>query len=367
MIKSRGLGLGPFGQWFNRHETWADQAKAWTNYLARSSHMLQQGKFVADVVYYYGEDSNITALYGNKLPDVPEGYGYDFVNADALVNLLAVKDGRLVTPSGMSYQVLVLGDHARKMSLPVLRKIRELVKAGATISGVKPESTPSLRDDQTEFKNIVDEVWGSDNPRVCTGKALSEVLPALHIAPDFAYTKPQEVKKLLYVHRKLQDGDIYWVNNRNDRKETVGASFRVTDKIPNIWHPETGKTEPASYAIANGTTRVSLPLQPHDAVFVVFSSPATESTVTLPPTTEQELATVGGTWKVAFEPNRGAPSNATFGKLTSWTESADPGVKYFPVRQPIPIHCRFRQAGFEIKKAIYGWTWARWKIWRRLS
>ena len=43
-------------------ETWAEMAKPWTTYLARSSYMLQQGKFVADIVYFYGEDSNITAL-----------------------------------------------------------------------------------------------------------------------------------------------------------------------------------------------------------------------------------------------------------------------------------------------------------------
>src|SRR5207237_9877398 len=52
--KIPGLGLGPFGQWFTRHETWAENAKVWTDYLSRSSYMLQQGKFIADVVYYYG-------------------------------------------------------------------------------------------------------------------------------------------------------------------------------------------------------------------------------------------------------------------------------------------------------------------------
>ena len=41
--KIPGLGLGPFGQWFTRHETWAEQAKPWTTYLARSCYMLQQG------------------------------------------------------------------------------------------------------------------------------------------------------------------------------------------------------------------------------------------------------------------------------------------------------------------------------------
>ncbi|MDQ3846770.1 MAG: discoidin domain-containing protein, partial [Bacteroidota bacterium] len=83
--KIPGLGLGSVGQWFNRHETWAGQAKAWTDYLSRSSYLLQQGTFVADIVYYYGEDNNITALFGKKLPDVPEGYNYDFINADALL------------------------------------------------------------------------------------------------------------------------------------------------------------------------------------------------------------------------------------------------------------------------------------------
>ncbi|MFI5156803.1 MAG: glycosyl hydrolase, partial [Chitinophagales bacterium] len=92
--KIPGLGLFIFGQWFNRHETWAEQAKAWTGYLARSSYLLQQGKFVADIIYFYGEDNNITSLFGGKLPAIPEGYNYDFVNADALIHLLTVRDGK---------------------------------------------------------------------------------------------------------------------------------------------------------------------------------------------------------------------------------------------------------------------------------
>ncbi len=105
--KIPGLGLGPFGQWFTRHETWAEQAAPWLTYLARSSYMLQQGKFVADVVYFYGEDNNITSLFNSKLPDIPEGYNYDFVNADALVNVLSVRDGLIGTPGGTNYRVCI--------------------------------------------------------------------------------------------------------------------------------------------------------------------------------------------------------------------------------------------------------------------
>jgi len=126
-----GVGLGPFGEWFTRHETWAEQASAWVTYLARSSFLLQQGRFVADVLYYYGEDSNVTALFREKAPPVPAGYNFDYVNADALVHLLSVVDGALATPSGMRYRVLALDPNSRNMSLPVLRKIRDLVTAGA--------------------------------------------------------------------------------------------------------------------------------------------------------------------------------------------------------------------------------------------
>src|SRR6202165_861261 len=126
--KKPGLGLGPFGQWFTRNETWAEQAKVWTTYLARNSYLLQQGQFVADILYYYGEDSNLTALFLNKGPDIPEGYNFDYINADAPIHLLTMDNGQLATPSGMRYRVLALDPFSQHMSLPVLRKIRDLVQ-----------------------------------------------------------------------------------------------------------------------------------------------------------------------------------------------------------------------------------------------
>jgi len=75
--KAPGLTLGPFGQWFNRNETWAEQAGPWIDYLARSSYMLQQGRFAADLVYFYGEDSNLTAIFAHTAPDIPAGYAFE--------------------------------------------------------------------------------------------------------------------------------------------------------------------------------------------------------------------------------------------------------------------------------------------------
>ena len=108
------------------------------------------------------------------------------------------------------------------------------------------------------------------------------MLSFLNILPDFSYNKPHANTKLLYVHRKLADRDLYWVNNRNTIAEDVEATFRIAGKLPEIWHAETGKSEPASYTIADGVTKVPLHLQPNDAVFVIFKGKAVNASVTLP-------------------------------------------------------------------------------------
>jgi hypothetical protein len=329
--KIPGLGLGPFGQWFNRHETWSEMALPWTTYLARSSFMLQRGRFVADILYYYGEDSNVTALFGDKMPDLPTGYNYDFASSDVVLSRLAVKDGRIVTPTGMSYRLLALDANCRHLPLAVLRKIRDLVGAGAVLVGSKPVDSPSLADDQAEFQVIAGELWGGDfgQGRVFGSSTVGEALAAIGATTDFSYTKTSPDTDLAFVHRALSDGDIYWVVNRNSRQESVEASFRVTGREPELWHAETGAVEPASYLVANGRTVVPLRLSPDDAVFVVFRKAAASPVRALPDPVEKELARITGPWEVAFQPGRGAPASARFETLSSWSESPDPGIKYF--------------------------------------
>ncbi len=334
--KRPGLSLGPFGQWFTRLETWAEIAKPWVSYLARSSYMLQQGKFAADVVYYYGEDSNITALFGAERPDIPAGYNFDFASSDVLLHRLEVANGRIITPSGMSYRLLALDANARHMPLAVLRKIRDLVNAGAVVSGPKPTDSPSLADSQAEFQALAGGLWCSDHGvcsagkgKIYAGETPGEALEALGVTPDFDYTKPESDTLLLYVHRHLADGESYWVDNRQARPEAVDASFRVTGKAPELWHPQTGEIEPASYRMEGGRTIVPLRLEPSETVFVVFRKAASAPSRRLPVPVETALATVEGPWRVAFQPDRGAPAEITLDRLDSWTENADAGVKYF--------------------------------------
>jgi hypothetical protein len=235
----------------------------------------------------------------------------------------------------MRYRVLALDPHSKHMSLPVLRKIRDLVQAGAVVCGPKPTDTPSLSDDPKEFRNIANELWGSGagnsvgKGKVYSDQKLVDVLAAIHVDPDFDYTKPESDANLLFVHRKLADGDLYFVDNRNDRNQALDATFRVDGKEAELWHADTGVTEPASFRITGGRTIVPLGLEPWGTVFVVFRKPATASSRSLAATTDDAIATVEGPWDVSFQPDRGAPPKITLDKLTSWSENPDDGVKYF--------------------------------------
>ena len=326
--KIPGLGLSIYGQWFNRHETWAEQARAWTDYLARSSYMLQQGKFVADIVYYYGEDNNITSLFGQQLPDIPEGYNYDFINPQALINLLEVDSGNLVTPSGMNYRMLVLDENTRRMSFPVLQKLVKLANAGAVIVGKRPDKKAGMQGEQEEFNRLVKDIWALGKSNIRENESIQQVLGSLKLTPDFTYSSETDVE-VLHVHRKVEDTDIYWVNSRSDQAELISATFRVSGKKPEIWHPETGEKSDASYSIQDGMTTVSLDLKPNDAVFVVFEQPTKEHKVELPWKDGKEIRTVEGPWNIAFQAERGAPESAVFDELNSYTENQDKRIKYF--------------------------------------
>ena len=334
--KVPGIGLGIYGQWFNRHETWAELARPWMTYLARSSYMLQQGEFVADVAYLYGQDANITQLFAVQGPEVPAGYNFDYVNSDVVLHRLSVKNGRLLTPGGTSYRVLGLDSSTRRMTLPVLRKLRELVSDGAVVVGPMPVDSPSLSDDQAEFETIAGQLFGSGTGdhsygkgRVFAGQTLAEALRKLNVTPDFEIRAGQPGTDLLFTHRHISDGDIYWVNNRNNRAETVTAAFRVAGKAPELWHADTGKIEPASYRIADNRTIVPLRLGPNEAVFVVFRRNAGVPSRNIPLSIETTVAGIEGPWTVQFQSGRGAPAEADFENLVSWTESNDLGVKYF--------------------------------------
>ena len=163
-------GLCPlWGVITDRNITWWGQSHAFWNYLARCSYLLQQGQYVADVCYYRGEGIPYWMCIEPAL--IPTGYSYDEFNAETLLTRMSVKDGKIVLPDGMSYRLLVLPDETH-MTPHILRKIAELVEAGATVVGSRPVQSPSLTDDpacDAKVRGLADKVWGA-----CDGRDVKE-------------------------------------------------------------------------------------------------------------------------------------------------------------------------------------------------
>ena len=329
-----GLSLAIFGQYFNRNETWAGMARPWVDYMARSAWMLQQGRFYADVAYFYGEEAPLVSLYKAGQPaDAPRRHAYDFVNADALATALSVRDGDLVAKSGARYRLLFLGGSSSRMTLATLRRLHALAAQGATIVGRAPLASPGLADDPAAYKALLARMWsGAPTTRVGKGRVVNgadveAVLATLGQAPDVEHDAAGDTP-LLFVHRRLDDGDAYFIVNRTDKALATEARFNVRGKAPEFWHADSGRSEPASYRADGKRTAVPLALGPNESVFVVFRRPAAAPSLTVPAAAWSQAATLEGGWQLAFD-GLGAAAPIRGGALGSLAASADPRVKYF--------------------------------------
>lgn len=336
--KVPGLSLGSVGQYFNRHDTWADMAKPWVDYMARSSFLLQQGHGHADIAYFYGEETPIAQQFETEVPDhLPVRFGYDFVNAAVLADRLTVEAGDLVVkaPGAGRYRALFLGGTSQRMTLSTLRRIADLAEAGALVIGERPSGSPNLSDDNSAFQALADRLWrGGAETRVGKGRVVRGTDPdmallAAGVPADFDYAKPQPDSRLLFAHRRLADGDIYFVSNRQSRAERIEARFAVTGKRPELWNAVTGSVTPLSYRIDGQQTVVPLDLGSQEAAFVVFREPTRvrASTVKAPPL--RMLATLDLPWQVSFQTGRGAPEAVEMATLSPLQTHAEQGIRYF--------------------------------------
>lgn len=365
------------GTHMNPNVTWWEQSGAFLGYLDRCQYLLQQGTFVADVLYYYGDNvPNFVRLKKTDPAGALPGYDYDVIDEEALLARVRAEKGRLVLPDGLSYRVLVLP--ARDSISPAaLRKVAKLVEAGATVIGPRPAHATGLQGDE-EVAALARRLWGAGTlsaagrravgkGRVLWGCTARQALAADHVPPDFEFAASADAR-LDYIHRSLPDGEIYFVCSQGERAEDVRCTFRVAGRAPELWLPDTGeiRSQPAYDFTPDGRTVVPLHFDPYGSVFVVFRRPARPERIVAArkdgrPAAGLDLAggdggqvtltawdagryelrradgrrltaavaglpapqTLEGPWTVHF------PDPVTFEKLVSWTERPEEKVKYF--------------------------------------
>lgn len=363
------------GEHFNANNTWWKQSGPMLKYMARCSYLMQQGDFVADACFYYGDkapnmvpprriDPNIKPKYtldkclhcGKDLTvnfrSLGKGYGYDYIDANSIIKRMKFdpKTGHLVV-GNMRYKVMVLSDHDH-ICMDVLEKIQELVKQGASIVGsIRPIRTNSLTgypNADSQVEGITGEFWPvSDSEKNATGRAFGkgrvytdmtsrQVLAQMGVKQDFTVLKGGSQEgplRIDYIHRRTDNADVYFVCNSAKVTKIVTCKFRDANGRAEVWHPVTGEIYSANVVSRNddGSCDVVLELPAFGSAFVVFrrDGQAPKKTDGLFANVSAPRITLNGKWTVKFQSDRLAPESVQFDKLTDWTTSNVDGIKYF--------------------------------------
>ncbi len=363
MVAQAASGVKPGYTWrdvgmeFPRTMTYWPMGKVWIDYLNRCHHLLQEGEFVADFLYFHGNRGPVAMpAKFHMRPGKPGGYDCDLVNAHALLTRASAKDKMVSFPGGPSYRYLVLREGNTDALTPaVLKKILELVSAGVTLVGNPPERNfgyegfPASDDD---FKKLREKIWGR-NPgssgmrtvgsgRVIWGASLQDLVNQDRLAPDVEIVAdaataalPESVMSGLmnpgfdYVHRKIGKMDVYFVANLRNAKAAGDFTFR-SDGKPQIWNAVDGSIQnmPDHTAVGDKRVRVSLNFEARQSLFVVFGSRenADGNYHNNHMVIDHEIS---GPWNVAFDKEWGGPASIQFDRLTDWKDHENNGVKYY--------------------------------------
>lgn len=337
------------GAQFGRHLTWWNMSDAYMKYLTRCQYLLRRGRFHADALYFYGEGvpNYVTSKFA-MTPPLPRGYDCDSIDAEALIERLTVKNGRLRLPDGMTYRCLVMPQRQWTsppgsifmseddvmpgrgnglpvgITLPVLQKLKQLSEAGAAIIGPVPARALGLAED-AGIANAARSV------RTVESRTLEEFFAQQRLAPDFECDAWKSGANVDFIHRTDGGMEIYFISNQENRELETGCVFRVTGKQPELLDPLSGAIrELTEFHTAGGRTSVPIRFAPRQSFFVLFRKAASVSN------TGQKnfpilhtVMEVGGAWELSFDPRWGGPEKVVFERLEDWTKRPEEGIRYY--------------------------------------
>jgi hypothetical protein len=380
-----GMTLDGVGLYFQRDQTWFKQSKAWIDYLTRCQALLQMGKPVVDIAVFTGEEvprrsilpdrlvNSLPGIFGadkvakerrrlanigQPLRSIPDGvnhsanmadpedwidplngYQYDCLNPDILLNGATVRNGRVVLLGGASYAILVFPDrhpmhpNDSVMSVAVAKKIVQLVNSGATIiMGKQYFYGTGLKDNDDSIRVLMKQLSHTDDKK-------GKLIFTPYVDASFEKLGVQKDVEIIdnnhsiaWTHRKMADADIYFISNQIDDKQTVEMSFPITGKIPEVWDAVDGsRGELLNWKTGRGKVFFSRNFEPNESLFLIFRKRGlpNQNRMNYNYVRSKSLSALTQ-WQVKFDKNYGGPDTpVTFHKLISWPQHTDLSIKYY--------------------------------------
>jgi hypothetical protein len=302
------------------HNPWWIVMPELTKYFQRVSYLLRQGEPVNDVALYLPTDDawarfqagpvslnrTIAKLLGaDVVPTILDaGYNFDFI------------DDAAIRKASLPYRAIVL-PHIERIPAATLERLEEYEKRGGKlIATVKaPALAPGWMNSARETEQVAALSRRLFGGRVA-GDERGALAAALHavVAPDVTFDPP--APEIGVVHRRLADGDVYFLANTGNERRAERIAFREHEGHAAIWDVFTGRA-------AALDLRAAVSFAPYESRVIVFSGEAAPA-AEVPASGAVRKMELSGRWRVSFA---GVSREQDMAALHWWTD--EEATRYF--------------------------------------
>jgi len=327
---------------FDAHNPWFHVMPDLTAYLQRVSYALRLGKPANDVALLLPED-DVWASFAAKIqkPRSPtSALGFDesgsnvtidenmqhFLKSEVIPQILDAgfnldfMDADTINTVGIPYKVLVLSGVDR-LPPETYEKIVEFAQHGGIV--VATRRLPATAPGRSQAAEISARIQKISQTLFHGQIATAHVVEVEHnlgtqlkgwLKPDVVTTPAHP--EIGFIHRRLDEGDLYFVANTSNRRQTFQAAFRSERPHAEVWDPFTGNAS----GIAN-PTKIDFDLQPYESRIIVLSDGEFKAA---PPQMASGTRDISHDWSVSFD---GQDQAAAWKDLSSWAD--DPKHRYY--------------------------------------
>lgn len=258
-------------------------------------------------------DESMSRFLGGKIIGevLDAGYNLDFIDADAIDTV------------GIPYKVLLLPGIDR-IPAKTYEKIADFARHGGIVIATRrlPSTAPGFLDHETESARIRRISHSLFDGSVATAHFIQDEASlgtSLHayLEPDFT-TEPA-APEIGFIHRKLKNGDLYFIANTSNRHQRTKAHFRASRQHAEMWDACTGQITgiPAP-------ARIPLDLEPYESRLIFFSDDAIQN-VSKPEPVAVKTVDLSSGWHVTFnDPDHRSLDMTT---LRAWQDI--PGLRFY--------------------------------------
>ena len=208
-----------------------------------------------------------------------------------------------------------------------------------------PERSPSLQNypgSDEEVKALATEMWGNIDGKtiqsakfgkglIMNGLDLKTALDKVGVLPDVSVP---ENTPLLWMHRRLNDVEIYFITNQSDSILSMDAGFRVEGMQPELWDAVTGTMRDLPAFTQEGAITKDSPYTGSQWQCFYCFQKKRDACLLIKWKTIIRLASstveITSPWQVIFDAaQRGPDKPVTMTTLEDWSKSKDDKIRYY--------------------------------------